>query len=142
MKFFKMKKKMTNEKIMERKQITVREFLKKHKMTLTDMSLKVNLSIALLSKIDNNLIAISERSESLLHAAYPEYQFINNVENPQSARIREQALIKQLNIKLDTERRQIDLLQNKIKYLEKQLKAIEKIIESDTFSLRTYPKDK
>jgi uncharacterized coiled-coil protein SlyX len=127
---------------MKRKQITIREFLKKHKMTLTDMSLKVNLSVALLSKTGNNLVAISERSESLLHAAYPEYQFTNNVENPQSVNIRQQALIEQLNIKLNTERRQINLLQNKIKYLERQLKSITKIIESDTFSLRTYPKDK
>lgn len=127
---------------MKRKQITVKEFLKKHKMTLADTSLKVNLSVAQLSKIGNNLVAISERSECLLHAAYPEYQFINNVENPQSVNIRQQALIEQLNIKLNTERRQINLLQNKIKYLEKQLKSIAKIIESDTFSLRTYPKDK
>lgn len=129
-------------KIMERKQITVREFLKKHKMTLEDMSLKVNLSISLLSKIDNNLAAISERSESLLHAAYPEYQFTNNVEDPQSVNTRQQALIEQLNIELNTERKQVNLLQNKIKYLEKQLKAIAKIIESDAFSLRTYPKEK
>lgn len=126
---------------MKRKQITVREFLKKHKMTLTDMSLKVNLSVALLSKIDNNLVAISARSESLLHAAYPEYQFTNNVEDPQSVNTRQQALIKQLNTKLDTERRQVKVLQNKIKYLEKQLKAIANICDSDTFSLRTYPKE-
>lgn len=126
---------------MKRKQITVREFLKKHKMTLTDMSLKVNLSVALLSKIDNNLVAISPRSESLLHAAYPEYQFINNVEDPQSINTRQQALIKDLNTKLDVSELTIKVLQGNIKYLEKQLKAIVKIIESDNFSLRTFPKE-
>lgn len=126
---------------MERKQITIREFLKKHKMTLTDMSLKVNLSVALLSKIDNNLVAISERSESLLHAAYPEYQFTNNVEDPQSVNTRQQALIKDLNTKLDVSNLTVKVLQGNIKYLEKQLKAIVKIIESDNFSLRTFPKE-
>ena len=126
---------------MKRKQITVREFLKKHKMTLTDMSLKVNLSVSLLSKMDNNLAAISKRSESLLHTAYPEYQFTNNVEDPQSINTRQQALIKDLNTKLDTERKQVKVLQNKIKYLERQLKSIVRIIESDNFSLRTYPKE-
>ena len=128
--------------IMERKQITLREFLKKHKMTLEDMSLKVNLSVSLLSKIDNNLAAISKRSESLLHAAYPEYQFTNNVEDPKTVSTRQQALIEDLNTKLDSEHRQVKLLQNKIRYLERQLKSIVRIIESDNFSLRTYPKDK
>lgn len=126
---------------MKRKQITIREFLKKHKMTLEDMSLKVNLSISLLSKMANNLAAISDRSEGLLHSAYPEYQFINNVEKPQTVSTRQQALIKDLNTKLDAERRQVKLLQNKVKYLERQLKSIVRIIESDNFSLRIYPKD-
>lgn len=127
---------------MKRKQITIREFLKKHKMTLEDMSLKVNISISLLSKMANNLAAISDRSESLLHSAYPEYQFTNNVENPQTINIKQKDLIKDLTAELDTERRQVKLLQNKIKYLERQLKSIVRIIESDNFSLRTYPKDK
>ncbi len=127
---------------MKRKQITIREFLKKHKMTLQDMSQKVYLSVSLLSKMDNNLAAISDRSESLLRSAYPEYQFINNVENPQTVSTRQQALIKNLSAELDTERRQVKLLQNKIKYLERQLKSIVRIIESDNFSLRIYPKDK
>lgn len=127
---------------MKRKQITIREFLKKHKMTLEDMSLKVNISISLLSKMANNLAAISDRSEGLLHSAYPEYEFINNVENPQTINIKQKDLIKDLTAELDTERKQVKLLQNKIKYLERQLKSIVRIIESDNFSLRTYPKDK
>lgn len=126
---------------MKRKQITIKEFLKKHKMTLEDMSLKVNLSVSLLSKMANNLAAISDRSEGLLHFAYPEYQFINNVEKPQTVSTRQQALIKDLNTKLDTERKQVKLLQNKIKFLERQLKSIVRIVESDNFSLRIYPKE-
>lgn len=126
---------------MNRKQTTIREFLKKHNMTLEDMSLETNLSVALLSKISNNLAAISDRSEFLLYSAYPEYRFTNNVEKPQTVNTRQQTLIKNLSAELDTERRQVKLLQNKIKYLEKQLKSIIRIIESDNFSLRIYPKE-
>ena len=115
------------------KEITLKDFLKEHSMTLQDLAGELGLSISLLSKIKNGIEPISKNTSDIFHKHYKNYKLIGGKEKWKILFINE----KKKNLELKAEN---DRLKDNLKFYRHKFKQIKELAtnKNDVYSIRKF----
>lgn len=105
----------------------LRDFRTENNLTLEEMAKFTGLSLSLISRVENNMIAISKRTSDILFKSYG-IRFVNDLENPSDMRKIYLKTIKQLesdNLKLTKE---LKTLKEELKELKLIINGVDKLI--------------
>ena len=115
------------------KEITLKDFLKEHSMTLQALAGELGLSISLLSKIKNGIEPISKNTSDIFHKHYKNYKLIGGKEKWKILFINE----KKKNLELKAEN---DRLKDNLKFYRHKFKQIKELAtnKNDVYSIRKF----
>jgi len=115
------------------KEITIKEFLKEQRLTLSELAEELGLSISLLSKIKNGIEPITKNTRDIFHEHFKEYKLIGGKEKWKVLFLEE----KKKNLEMQDE---IKRLKENLKFYRHKFKQIRELAtnKNDVYSIRKY----
>lgn len=117
----------------------LKKFRTERGMTLSDLSLEVGLAVATLSKLENGLMPVSDRTRDIFGVAYPHYDFAFGIKNnPRYLADKYKERIVELEGDITYLKKDKEALQLELNRLYHKLDNIQKVLFADKVSVRVF----
>lgn len=117
----------------------LKKFRTERGMTLADLSLEVGLAITTISKIENGLIAVSDRTREIFEGKYPHYDFAFGKQNsPRYLADKYKDRIVALERDITDLKKEKEALQLELSCAHRKLDNLQKVLSADKVSVRVF----
>ena len=117
----------------------LKKFRTERGMTLADLSLEVGLALSTISKLENGLMPVSDRTREIFEVKYPHYDFAFGKPNsPRHMADKYKDRIVELECDITDLNKDKEVLQLELSRVYRKLDNLQKVLFADKVSVRVF----